>query len=140
MDESYVSKLHKKLHARAGRSGNLEKLKGLEEQFVHSWNWVEDLYRAHPCYNEVVAFMNSMRAKGYHKCLRAGQSMWVLMLSRALHHGLSQNHPYVYFCFSQREMTAGFCDKTKVELTLPSIELTPEIESWLNDLRYRMIT
>ncbi|WP_372369325.1 hypothetical protein [Candidatus Uabimicrobium sp. HlEnr_7] len=136
----YVKKLHEKLHARAGRSGKLDKLKGLEEQFVHSWNWVEDLYRSHPCYNEVVSFMNEMRTKGYHKYLRAGQSMWTLMLSRALHHGLSKKHTYVYFCFSKDEMVAGLCGETKKEITFPQIKLTPEIESWLDQLRYEMIT
>ena len=139
MEESHVSKLHKKLHDRVGRTKKLEKLKGLEEQFVHSWNWVEDLYRAHPCYVEVVEFMNALRAKGYHKCLRAGQSMWTLMLSRALHHGLEKGHAYVYFCFAKEGMTAGFIDKNKVEITSEKIELNEQIEEWLEELRYRMI-
>jgi hypothetical protein len=77
-----------------------------------------------------------MRAKGYDQSLRAGQSMWTLMLSRSRRHGLNGHQPYIAFDFGAPEMEVRVAlDSAEPQhFSFAKAELTPEVEALLQQL------
>ncbi|MGR8935287.1 MAG: hypothetical protein ACU837_12980 [Gammaproteobacteria bacterium] len=73
--------------------------KPIEGEFIKSWDWMEEFYKdsRYPFADEVKALMGAMRSRGYHKSLRAGQSLWSLILSRSRRHGMRKEQPCVQF-------------------------------------------
>jgi len=73
-----------------------EKGKGIEGEFLDSWDHVRMFARWHPYYekemhpliDKLVTLIYVMRDKGFDHLLRAGQSMTTLVLSRSRRHGL----------------------------------------------------
>jgi hypothetical protein len=74
----------------------------LEREFIQSWDQVQQFYRSH--YNSrlqgiVLLFIAVLRKAGYDRKLRAGQSMYSLILSRSRRSGLCAKQSFVRFEF-----------------------------------------
>lgn len=74
----------------------------IESEFLQSWDGVQQFYRSHlhswrKCL--VLLFIASLRRAGYDRKLRAGHSLYSLVLSRSRHYGLSAKQPRVGFEF-----------------------------------------
>jgi hypothetical protein len=83
-----------------------EEGRGIEGEFVESWDRIEQFYeemKFEPG-TAVRAFVAELRRKGYDSVLRAGQSMYTLMLSRSRRHGLRRGQGHVAFQFRQTGM------------------------------------
>jgi hypothetical protein len=83
-----------------------EEGRGVEGEFVESWDRIEKFYAEmnFPPAEEIRSLVKAMRAKGYDHKLRAGQSLYTLMLSRSRRHGLRQGQPHIAFQFRQGGM------------------------------------
>ncbi|WP_276483070.1 hypothetical protein [Paraflavitalea pollutisoli] len=74
---------------------------GVEGEFVLSWDSIEDFYKELQLDNktEILRLIRRMREKGFDRTLRAGQSLYTLVLSRSRRHGLRENQNSVSFSF-----------------------------------------
>jgi hypothetical protein len=107
----------------------------IEADFVQSWNNVAQFFNwilaPLPWKDEVMQFLALLRAAGYDRKFRAGQSLDMLVLSRARVHGLRQGQSAVVFVFHQGGMEV-LVDHKKID-SIP-IELTPKVEGVLAEL------
>ena len=75
----------------------------LEREFIQSWDKAQQFYRSFdnsPLRKGIVLlFIAALRRAGYDRKLRAGNSLYSLMLSRSRRHGLSAKQPSVAFGF-----------------------------------------
>ncbi len=111
----------------------------IEGEFLQSWDFIESFcddmkYDFAP---DIRQFIAQMRASGYGKTLRAGQSMWTLILSRSRRHGLGGNQSFVSFDFHSRGMSVS-SDLNLVKKNY-SVGLTPEIDALLKKLEAQAI-
>ena len=110
----------------------------VEGEFVDSWNRMEDFFA-----NEhfrprlrVLRLIRGLREAGYDRNLRAGQSLFYLMLSRSRRHGLRSDQGFIAFQF-------GF-DDDLMKVTLKhgpeeqnittAVSITSELVTLLNRL------
>lgn len=105
----------------------------VEGEFLQSWDRIEDFYSKHPNRDSVLQFIASLRAAGYDRTLRAGQSLWSCILSRSRRHGLREGQPHIVFDFSGEELLMHHWEGTK-GAQLPRAELTPEVDAALQRL------
>ena len=135
-----------------------EQGRGIEGEFIASWRSVKDFYQTdqQPVKSQVVRFLNHLCDLGYDRTLRAGTSLYTLILSRARRHGLRhrslnepydscKHDPYIAFRFGglrfNPEITAGQMEVScylidcETTFTYPSIELTAELKSLLDRLQ-----
>lgn len=77
----------------------------IEGEFLQSWDKIEQFYNGNTfgLQELVPPFLAELRRAGYDRKLRAGQSMWTLVLSRSRRHGLRADQPCVRFEFQSRE-------------------------------------
>jgi hypothetical protein len=77
----------------------------VEGEFFCSWNRIGDFYTnlVFPCKARAVLFIAQLRTAGYDRKIRAGQSLWMLVLSRSRRHGLRPDQACVRFEFSPHE-------------------------------------
>ncbi len=131
------------------RAASGEGARSIEDDFRASWNEVEASYPlilsrrehepGHLLADLVIAFIREMRQAGYDAKLRAGISLWWLLLSRSRRHGLRYFQPYLHFHFG-RGVTVFFYRYgesqyvPRPEVTLPEIEFTPEVDRLLQQL------
>lgn len=119
----------------------------IEGEFIKSWDCMEEFYREmdFPGREQVVAFLAAMRERGYDRKLRAGQSLWSLILSRSRRHGLRRDHRSIQFWFKKEGMDilvdgAGMVNMQTGEpvyrekRTCPKIQLTTEIVDLIDQL------
>jgi hypothetical protein len=112
----------------------------VEGEFLRSWRQMERFYddsRFPTLATNVKALLAAMRAKGYDKTFRAGQSMWTLILSRSRRHGLKREQSRIQFNFLKEGMDV-YClleSEDPQKITCPRVEYTPEIEGMLERLR-----
>lgn len=135
-----------------------EQGRGIEGEFIASWRSVKDFYQANQqaVKSQVVQFLDQLSDIGYHRTLRAGTSLYTLILSRARCHGLrhrSPNEPYnpgehdshIAFRFGglrfnpeiesgQMEVVCCLPDG-ETHLIYPNIGLTAELKSLLDKLQ-----
>jgi hypothetical protein len=116
----------------------------IEGEFIQSWDWMAKFYEDmdRPFATQAMEFMGEMRAKGYNKTLRAGQSMWSLILSRSRRHGLREESPCIHFWFHENGMDVFHCfndAKNQSKVVFNEIRLFPEIDGWLQQLQARPI-
>jgi hypothetical protein len=129
-----------------------EQGRGVEGEFIESWRHVEGFYKKidSPYACEVLKLLQQMRAAGHDRTLRAGTSLFTLLLSRSRRHGLRDNQPHIAFSFggarfNERQIAAGtmeieVClDTNKSRTAFPSIELNPTLELLLKELEQREI-
>ncbi|WP_372364873.1 hypothetical protein [Candidatus Uabimicrobium sp. HlEnr_7] len=114
-----------------------EKGKPVEGEFVKSWQGIENFYEhsSFSCSAEVENFIKTMRDYGYDKTLRAGQSLWTLMLSRSRRYGLEPHQPYIAFDFSEQGIKV-YCkfESNECSFIHPCIELNAKINNLLKRL------
>jgi hypothetical protein len=77
----------------------------VEGEFLVSWDAIEESYKGKLSLGQKgLRLIADMRKAGYDKVLRAGTSMWTLMLSRSRRHGLRNDQPSIAFVFGDDEM------------------------------------
>ncbi|WP_339730544.1 hypothetical protein [uncultured Gimesia sp.] len=112
----------------------------IEGEFIVSWDSVEDIYDYiinSPEYREQIrAFMDSLRKKGYDRSLRAGQSMSTFVLSRSRRHGMEPDDPSLAFDFRDDHIIVyNYLNRGKdIETRYQTTELNPEIDGLLQEL------
>ncbi len=107
--------------------------KPTEGEFLQSWDQLEDFYSRHPNRDSVLQFIASLRAAGYDRKLRAGQSLWSCILSRSRRHGLRGGQARIVFDFSGEELLMDQGEE-ETQARLPRAELTPEVDAALQRL------
>jgi hypothetical protein len=83
-----------------------EKGSPVEGEFIESWDQMEGVYEGSrfPPRNLVLPFIAEMRRAGYDRKLRAGQSIWSLIVSRSRRSRLRPEQPLVSFQFRENSM------------------------------------
>ena len=110
--------------------------RGVEGEFIESWDRIEQFYRERefPPAAAVRAFVAEMRSRGYDRTLRAGQSLYNLMLSRSRRHGLRAGQPRIAFHFREQGMDVSVRMVTERTISVPGIELNAEVDALLKQL------
>lgn len=106
-------------------------------EFITSWNAIEQFYDTFEgkFVPEAKALIAQMRSRGYDQKLRAGQSLWTLVLSRSRRHGLRRDQSSICFFFHEKSMSlhTSFGDEY-LESDFGPIAFTTEVEEWLERL------
>jgi|GEM_PF-1063082 len=115
-----------------------------EGKCVISWDTMEEFFddSRFPLADQVLPFIRDMRSKGYERTLRAGQSLWSLVLSRSRSHGMRIDQPCVAFRFHKSGMTVsnGIEDRRNpVTMEHAEILLTAEVDALLRQLEARPV-
>ncbi|MEQ8473631.1 MAG: hypothetical protein RIC35_20705 [Marinoscillum sp.] len=100
-----------------------EKGKGIEGEYVLSWDSIERFYGElsdewHPFKKDAINLLKEMRVEGLDKELRAGQSLFFFILSRARRHGLENNHSFAHLTFlgeNKMKIWSNYDDSRKEE-------------------------
>ncbi|MCA9032824.1 MAG: hypothetical protein KDA66_18550, partial [Planctomycetaceae bacterium] len=116
----------------------------VEGEFIVSWAAAEEFYLnlQWSFSDAALRFMQELRAKGYDKTLRAGQSMSSLVLSRMRRSGVRGDRPSIQFWFHKDGMkVVNYIDNHRngVESHHPRIELTSEIDALLRQLESKPV-
>jgi hypothetical protein len=73
----------------------------IEGEFIRSWDQIEQFFdmvlEPGPWKDQVLQFISQLRQAGYDRKLRAGQSLFKLVVSRSRCHGLRPDQPSVCF-------------------------------------------
>ena len=123
--------------------------KVIESDFIRSWDNVENFYRE--IYNYTtedisgrLRFIHQLRAKGYERTLRAGNSSLALVLSRSMRHGLRDGQPRIIFQFGDDSKINIYTSEKvyfneKIKLCSQGFQITPDIENLLKQLVLEVI-
>jgi hypothetical protein len=114
----------------------------VEGEFIRSWEFIEQFYddEYFPLKGFVLAFIAELRRAGYDRKLRAGQSLWTLIVSRSRRHGLRAAQPYIEFHFREGTMDVfSKCEEEERILGIP-IALSGRVEKVLERLVNQPIT
>jgi hypothetical protein len=108
----------------------------IEGEFVKSWDSIERFYddMHFPFVPKVRNLIAEMRQKGYDKSLRAGQSLWSLIVSRSRRHGLRHDQPMIAFCFGNDGMEVHASLDEQVTVKCQQIGFAPKIDALLKKL------
>lgn len=108
----------------------------VEGEFQLSWDSVQEFYRTlgRKLKGPTLSFIEAVRRAGYTRLLRAGQSMFTLVVSRSRRHGLRPEQPFIAFEFIGNGMRVTLHIGSSETYTFPAIEFTPEVESLLKRL------
>ncbi len=119
-----------------------EQGRGIEGEFVESWDRIERFYAEmnFPPAQEIRQLVSEMRRRGYDHTLRAGQSLYTLILSRSRRHGLREGQPHISFQFRKEGMDVLTETRGSETVSIPRIGLTREVEDRLNALAAEAIT
>ena len=82
----------------------------LETEFVKSWERMEWFFGSgeiFPKMPHVVEFIEMLRASGFDRKLRAGQSLDLFVVSRSRKHGLRREQPSIAFHIYEGKMTVS---------------------------------
>lgn len=109
--------------------------RALEVEFMWSWDRMEMFFSADdmPWMTQMLPLIRDLRARGYDRRLRAGQSMITFIVSRSREHGLRASQPSLAFNITaQRGLRAHLTgEHINVMVTSDRIEVTPDIEELL---------
>ena len=110
----------------------------IEGEFVLSWKSIIEFYESgEPRNARITAFLEMLCEAGFNRTLRAGQSMWTLVLSRSRRHGLREDQPSIMIRFFDTSMRISYrpfsYDPGESILNSP-IEMTGEVETLLKKL------
>lgn len=108
----------------------------VEGEFLASWDFVERFYRemGWPLAGPVLGLIADIRRAGYGRVLRAGQSLWSLVVSRSRRHGLRPEQPYVAFDFRQDGMDVHARIGVTEKHSFPALAFTPQVDALLRRL------
>lgn len=118
-----------------------EKGNPLEGEFLLSWDGVEEFFKEvnFPIQPGIMQLIKTMREKGFDKTLRAGTSLYDLLLSRSRRHGLNQEQPYVRFSFEYIKSVMEVRTWKKEVLTFDAVTYTEDIETILKTLEQQPV-
>jgi hypothetical protein len=114
-----------------------------EEEFFRSWDGLEKFYTGiiaasgWEWLRPIFGLIAELRERGYDRQLRAGQSLTNFVLSRSLNHGLRPEQAALgievllegSMCLRYRENP-----DVDIEMDVDRVEITPEVEDFLNRL------
>ncbi len=112
----------------------------VEGEFIKSWDEMEEFYDDTRCpfAVDVKSFIRAIRTKGYDRTLRAGQSLWSLILSRSRRHGMREEQPCIQFWFREDGMDVlNYIENHRkgMKIVYGQIVFTPEIDALLSQLQ-----
>lgn len=113
-----------------------EEGRGIEGEFIESWDRIEKFYADmnFPPAAAIRSLVATIRKRGYDRTLRAGQSMYTLVLSRSRRHGLKQGQAHMAFHFRENGMEIKLQTEGETSIELPAIALTEEVATLLKRL------
>mgnify|MGYP001119764513 CR=1 FL=1 len=116
----------------------------VEGEFMVSWDGIEKFFdecdsASFPVKQDVLGLIRAMRAKGYDHHLRAGQSLYSLVLSRARRHGLNGNQSCIQFGYQDALLTTNVDIKGERTTLITKIIYTQELEDLLENLKQQSI-
>jgi hypothetical protein len=111
----------------------------IEAEFIASWDGIELFYNPDAFVNRwtwmrnIHPLIKSFRARGYDRHLRAGTSLFRMMLSRSREYGLRRSQPFLAFDMLEGDgMIVTFVTEgNRIEFVTDRVEITPEIENLL---------
>ncbi|HVE16237.1 MAG TPA: hypothetical protein VNB29_05845 [Chthoniobacterales bacterium] len=110
----------------------------VEGEFICSWDWIEHFFQYElgnwNGSKQMLQLLSQLRKAGYDRSLRAGQSMYTLMLSRSRRHGLRQGQPRIAIDLRKKGImgTARFAQEERFDTN--EVSLTPELHQLLKRL------
>ena len=112
----------------------------VQGEFVVSWDKIEKFFgdtdSLHfPLKQDIIGLIRSMRTKGYDHHLRAGQSLYNLVLSRARRHGLNNHQSFIQFGYRDGLLVIRSHIKGETNTIITKITYTPELENLLEALK-----
>jgi hypothetical protein len=130
-----------------------EQSRGIEGEFIVSWCHVESFYKdvQHPFALRVLNFISQLRAAGYERTLRAGTSLFSLLVSRSRRHGLESGQPYIAFSFGGARFTSSavapgamevavYFDGRERKVAFSNVELNGDLNALLKQLEAKTIS
>jgi hypothetical protein len=129
-----------------------EQSRGIEGEFLNSWCHVEEFYQGipRPFALQVLNLIRQLRGAGYERTLRAGTSLFSLLVSRSRRHGLRPDQPCIVFSFGDAPFTGGmiaagemevatWLDDRERKIAFPSIEWSENLNTLLKQLEGKTI-
>lgn len=118
-----------------------EKGNPVEGEFIESWDQMEGVYEGSrfPPRTLVLPFIAELRRAGYDRKLRAGQSIWSLIVSRSRRPRLRPEQPVVSFQFHENSMEVYARDRDEERLHDVPIAMSDTVERVLRSLADRPI-
>jgi hypothetical protein len=108
----------------------------IEGEFLQSWDKIEEFYKREGWRGQrnAASFVAALRHAGYDHTLRAGQSMFTLMVSRSRRHGLRNSQPHIQFWFSDSWIKMASRIDSEQEAQFQGPTLNPTIVGFLDRL------
>jgi len=118
-----------------------EKGNAIEGEFILSWDNIENFYRELKIdkKSEILQLIKQMRENGFERTLRAGQSLYTLILSRSRRHGLRENQNSISFSFNFIKSAMEVCTRKGVTLEFDKVEYNETIEKLLREIELEPI-
>ncbi len=113
----------------------------VEGEFIESWDQMESVYAGSrfPPRTLVLPFIAELRRAGYDRKLRAGQSIWSLIVSRSRRPRLRPEQPLVSFQFREATMEVFSSGEPEERIFEIPIEMSETVERVLQGLVERPI-
>jgi hypothetical protein len=117
--------------------------KVLVEEFLASWDRMEKFYEVFIEHSRwayivmILGLIKELRQRGYDRQFRAGQSLATFILSRSRRHGLRRDQANLKIDLNpQGGMSLGYYEppNQEVEISVETLEVTPEVETLLQCL------
>ena len=116
----------------------------IEGEFICSWDSLEALYqqwpRDYPGREDVLRLIAEMRRAGFDRTLRAGQSLFTLMLSRSRRHGLRRDQHWIAISVGGGVMEVEAQLGPREQLQSQDVALIPDLERLLRQLEVEPIS
>jgi hypothetical protein len=108
----------------------------VEGEFLESWNQMEGVYESSrfPPRMMVLPFIAELRRAGYDRTLRAGQSIWSMIVSRSRRPRVRPDQPVVSFQFHENTMEIYMRDQTEERFRDLPIAMSDTVERVLRSL------
>jgi hypothetical protein len=118
-----------------------EKGSPVEGEFIESWDQMEGVYEGSrfPPRTLVLPFIAQLRQAGYDRKLRAGQSIWSLIVSRSRRSRLRPEQPLVSFQFRENSMEVYSRNHGEERILEVPIAMSDTVERVLQRLTERPI-
>jgi hypothetical protein len=107
---------------------------GITGEFIDSWDKIEEFYKRinEPFSPKVLHLISRIREQGFDKTLRAGQSLYNMLISRSRRHGLEDRHVSIMFSYPNNRLEITNIDGELHKFR--KIKYNKEIESFLKEL------
>lgn len=105
--------------------------RAIEIDFLRSWDIIEVFFGEDYWLTPLLPLIKTLRARGYDRQLRAGQSMNRFILSRSREHGLRPDQPSLIFSLTRAGGMVVDLQGSNVSMRLmvDQVGITPEIEN-----------